>query len=124
MLAIAGVMALGLGIIGLYGVLSYVVSQRSREIGIRLALGAGNGRIRRMVMRELLIILAVGVAVGVPAALAVAQLTESQLFGVNSRDAGVTVSAVAALAIAAVVAGYFPARRATRVNPVEALRHD
>ena len=118
------ILATLMAMLGLYGVMAYSVTRRTREIGIRLALGAGNGRIRRMVMRELLIILAVGVAVGVPAALAVAQLTESQLFGVNSRDAGVTVSAVAALAIAAVVAGYFPARRATRVNPVEALRHD
>ena len=77
-----------------------------------------------MIMRELLKILAAGLAVGVPAALAMARLTESQLFGVKSRDGMVIASAVAALTIAAALAGYFPARRATRVNPVEALRHE
>jgi ABC-type antimicrobial peptide transport system permease subunit len=75
-------------------------------------------------MRELLVILAVGLAMGVPAALALARLTESQLFGVKSQDAMVIATAVSALALASLLAGYFPARRATRVNPVEALRHE
>ena len=75
-------------------------------------------------MRELLVILAVGLATGVPAALALARLTESQLFGVNSRDGMVIAAAVAALTLAALLAWYFPARRATRVNPVQALRYE
>lgn len=75
-----------------------------------------------MILRELLVILAAGLATGVPAAMALARLTESQLFGVSSRDGVVIAGAVAALSLAALLAGYFPARRATRVNPVEALR--
>jgi predicted permease len=118
------ILATLMAMLGLYGVMAHSVQRRTREIGVRLALGAGSGRIRRMIMSELLAILAAGLAIGVPGAMAMARLTESQLFGVKSRDAFVIASAVAALAMAAALAGYFPARRATRVNPVEALRHE
>jgi putative ABC transport system permease protein len=118
------ILATLMAMLGLYGVMAHSVQRRTREIGVRLALGAGAGRIRGMIMRELLTILAAGLAVGVPAALAMARLTESQLFGVKSRDGMVIAGAVAALTMAAALAGYFPARRATRVNPVEALRHE
>jgi predicted permease len=118
------ILATLMAMLGLYGVMAHSVQRRTREIGVRLALGAGVGRIRGMIMRELLMILAAGMAIGVPAALAMARLTESQLFGVKSRDGVVVAGAVAALTMAAALAGYFPARRATRVNPVDALRHE
>jgi predicted permease len=116
------VLATVLAMLGLYGVMAHSVTRRTREIGIRMALGAAPGRIRGMVMREMLWILAIGIAIGVPAAMALAQATESQLFGVKSRDLAVVVGAVVALSVTASIAGFLPARRASRVNPMIALR--
>ena len=89
-----------------------------------MALGAGPGRIRGMVMREMAWILLAGLAIGVPAALALAKVTESQLFGVKSRDVLVIAGAVAALSVTAALAGFLPARKASRVNPLTALRYE
>jgi ABC-type antimicrobial peptide transport system permease subunit len=120
--AIFALLATGLAMLGLYGVMSYSVAQRIREIGIRMALGAAAGRIRRMVLSEMLVILGIGTAVGIPLALAAARLASSQLYEVTAFDGPVLAGALAALTLAALAAGLLPARRATRVNPVEALR--
>lgn len=122
MLAIAGGMALLLGIVGIYGVISYSVSQRTREIGIRMALGAQHGMLRTMFVRHGLVLASIGVICGVGAAFALTRLMSSLLFEVSTVDP-ITYGAVAVLlAGAAALASYLPARRATAVDPVEALR--
>jgi putative ABC transport system permease protein len=122
--AVFAVLATALAMLGLYGVMAHSVTRRTREIGIRMALGAEPGRIRGMVMRELLWILIAGLAAGVPAAMLLAHFAESQLFGVKARDLMVVAGAVLALTVTAIAAGYLPARRASRVNPLEALRYE
>jgi putative ABC transport system permease protein len=122
MLGIAGGMALLLGIIGIYGVISYAVTQRTREIGIRMALGARPGELQRMFVRYGLILAGVGVAIGAGAAVALSRLMKSLLFEVSPLDP-VTYAAVAVVLVAsAVLASYLPARRAAAVDPLDALR--
>ncbi len=124
MLGIAGTMALALGVIGIYGVISYTVSQRKREIGIRLALGAQSADVMSMVLRQGATLAFVGVAIGVIAALALARLMTSLLFGVTAHDP-LTFATVAALLISvALFACYLPARRAMKVDPMVALRYE
>ena len=122
MLAIAGAMALVLGLIGIYGVISYAVSQRRREIGIRLALGARQAELRRMFVRSGLVLAAIGVAIGLTAAAGLMQLMKSLLFGISPLDPLTYLLVPAVLIGAAVLASYLPARRASAVDPVEALR--
>ena len=122
--AVFAVLATALAMLGLYGVMSNSVTRRTREIGIRMALGAGPRSIRGMVLRELGWILGIGLVTGVPAALVLARYTKSQLFGVEAFDAVVVAGAIAALAAAAAAAGYVPARRASRVSPLDALRYE
>ncbi len=122
--AVFAILATVLAMLGLYGVMAHSVARRTREIGIRMALGAQSGGIRRMVLREMLWILAVGLATGIPAALALSRLTESQLYGVKTYDAAVVAAAALALAATALAAAYLPARRASRVSPINALRHE
>jgi predicted permease len=122
MLGIAGVMAFALGIAGLYGVISYSVAQRTREIGIRIAIGAQRSAVRRLFVAEGVRLAAIGILCGTAAALGLMRLLGSLLFSVKPIDP-LTYAAVAlALATAAVIASYIPAMRATRVDPVEALR--
>ena len=124
MLGIAGVMAVTLGIIGIYGVISYAVSQRKREIGIRLALGAQQGDVLQMVLRHGAKMAVIGVAIGIGAALALTRLMTNLLFGVTPHDP-ITFAAVAALLIfVSLLACYIPARRAMRVDPMVALRYE
>jgi ABC-type antimicrobial peptide transport system permease subunit len=124
MLGIAGAMAMALGIIGIYGVISYTVSQRKREIGIRLALGAQSGDVVSMVLRLGAKLALVGVCIGVAAALGLARLMTSLLFGVTAHDP-LTFAAVVTLLIAvALLACYIPARRAMKVDPMVALRYE
>ena len=122
MLGIAGSMALVLGIIGIYGVISYAVSQRTREIGIRMALGEQRGRLRWMFVRSALVLTGCGLAIGLTAAAGLVGLMKSLLFGVSPLDPVTYVSVLVILAVSAAVASYLPARRAAAVNPVEALR--
>ncbi len=118
------VLATALAMLGLYGVMAHGVARRTREIGIRMALGAAPGRIRSMVMRDLGWILGFGLGLGVPAALASTRLIESRLFGVHGRDATIVCGATLLLALTAALAAWWPARRAARVNPLDALRYE
>jgi putative ABC transport system permease protein len=122
MLAIAGGMALLLGVAGIYGVISYTVSQRTREIGIRLALGARNEEVTGMFVRQGARLAAIGIACGLAAALALTRLMSSMLFDVSPLDPITYAGVSLGLAAAAVLASYLPALRATSVDPVEALR--
>src|SRR5262249_32537519 len=122
MLAIAGAMALVLSIIGIYGVIAYVVSQRAREIGIRMALGAQVGQVRTMFLRQGLLLSAVGLGVGFFAALALTRFMSSLLYGIRATDIATYVAAFAVILAAACLATYLPARRATTIDPVETLK--
>jgi putative ABC transport system permease protein len=122
MLGIAASMALTLGTIGIYGVISYAVSQRTREIGIRLALGAQKRELRWMFVRSALVLTSIGIAIGLGAGAALTQLMKSLLFGVSPIDPITYVAIPVLLAACAVLASYLPARRAAAVDPVEALR--
>jgi putative ABC transport system permease protein len=124
MLGIAGAMALALGIVGIYGVISYTVSQRKREIGIRLALGAQGGDVLQMVLKQGARTALLGVAIGIAVAFGMTRLMASLLFGVTAHDP-LTYFLVAALLMSiALLACYIPARRAMRVDPMVALRYE
>jgi predicted permease len=124
MLGIAGTMALTLGIIGIYGVMSYTVSQRKREIGIRLALGAQGGDVLKIVLRQGTKLALLGVVIGIAAALALTRLMTNLLFGVTAHDPLTFVAVAALLILVALLACYIPARRATLVDPIVALRYE
>ena len=119
-----GTLALLLSLVGLYGVMSFVVTQRTREIGIRLALGATKGSAIWLVLRDALVMIAAGTAIALPCVGALGRLVESQLFGVKPTDPLVIAAATAVLTAAALCAALIPAHRASTVNPVEALRFD
>jgi predicted permease len=124
MLAIAGSMALTIGVIGIYGVISYTVSQRTREIGIRLALGAQQGAITRMFVRHALMLAGIGAAIGLASALGLMQLMSSLLFGISPRDPLTYIVVPITLLMVAALASYLPARRAAAVDPANTLRAD
>jgi predicted permease len=119
-----GLLAIFLSAIGIYGLMSYVVSRRTNEIGIRMALGAERMHVRWLVMREVLMLVAAGIAIGVPAALLSSKLVASMLFGLSATDAASMLAAIAVMLAIAALAGYLPARRASRIDPMVALRYE
>ena len=122
LLAITSSMALLLGLVGIYAVLSYMLSQRTREIGIRMALGAQNSKLRQMFIIQVLVLVSAGLILGLGAAVALSRLMTSLLFGVTPLDPATYIAVSAILVATALVAGYLPARRVTRVDPMQALR--
>ena len=124
LLGIFAAMALVLAATGIFGVISYSVSRRTQEIGVRMAMGASRAAILRMVLRETLGLTVAGLAVGIPCSLAASRLVGNMLFGVPANDPATLAAVVATLAGSAVLAGYLPAQRAMRVDPMIALRHE
>jgi predicted permease len=119
-----GALATLLASIGLYGVMAFVVARRTKEIGVRLALGAMRGSVVWLVMREVLLLVGLGLAVGIPAALALGRFISAQLFGVKENDPWVAAMAVILLSLIAAIAGFVPAQRASRIDPLLALRYE
>jgi predicted permease len=122
--AVFGFLATLLAVIGLYGVMAYAVAQRTREVGIRMALGAARGHVIWMVMREVLLLVVIGVAAGVISSLMLTRVVQSQLFGLTPHDPFTLALATAALVFVACAAGYIPAWRASRLDPTVALRYE
>ena len=117
-----GALALVLSLIGLYGVMSFVVTRRTREIGIRLALGATGGSAIRLVLRDAAVMIAAGIAIALPCVAAFGKLVQSQLFGVTATDPATIAAAAMVLAAGAMAAAFLPAWRASNVSPTDALR--
>lgn len=122
--AVFGIIATILATVGLYGVMAYSVSRRTREIGIRMALGAFSTNVVRMVMREVLVLVGIGIAIGAVAAFGLTRFIEAQLYGLSATDPLTLASAILFLALVAGAAGYIPALRASRVHPIRALRYE
>jgi ABC-type antimicrobial peptide transport system permease subunit len=119
-----GVLALVLACVGIYGIMTYTVTQRTNEIGIRLALGAQRGRVRAMVLRETGWLAMFGVIAGIAIALGLGRLVKSMLYGLSPNDPISLTSAALLLLAIAIIAAWIPAARASRIEPMEALRHD
>ncbi len=119
-----GFVATLLASVGLYGVMAFVVAQRKKELGIRLALGAQPGFVIWLVMREVLLLLAIGLAIGIPAAMGLGQYVAAQLYGIQARDPLIATSTVLLLTIVSALAGLIPAQRASRTDPMLALRQE
>ena len=117
-----GLLATALAAVGLYGVMAFMVAQRTREIGVRMALGAAQGDVVWLVMREVLLLAGIGIAIGLPAAYGLTRFVKSQLYGIQPNDLTTIVLSVAGIALVALLSGYMPARRATLVDPIRALR--
>jgi len=119
-----GLVATVLAAIGLYGVMAFVVARRTKEIGLRMALGAPQRQVVWMVLRETLVLVAVGLGIGIPAALLLSRYVSTQLFGVKPTDVGAAAAALLILSLVAAAAGFLPARRASEIDPIKALRYE
>jgi predicted permease len=124
MLAVFAGVALVLAMVGLYGIMAFITAERTREIGVRMALGAQRADMLGLILRQSFTLVAIGIAVGVIAALAATRVMATLLYGVALTDAATYIGVVLLLALAALAASYFPARRAMKVDPMVALRHD
>ena len=122
--ALFGAIALFVAAIGLFGLMSYTVSRRTREIGIRMAMGAQRSEVLALVLRESMLLVVAGMAIGIAASLAAGRLVASQLFGLEHTDPATILSAIAVMVVVSATAGYLPARRAARVDPMIALRYE
>jgi predicted lysophospholipase L1 biosynthesis ABC-type transport system permease subunit len=119
-----GLLATLLASIGLYGVMAFVVARRRKELGVRLALGAQPAMLMWLVMKEVLVLLAIGLAIGVPSALALGQYVSSQLYGIEPSDPWIAGTTMALLTAVSAAAGLIPAHRASRIDPILALRYE
>ncbi|MBV8071157.1 MAG: ABC transporter permease [Acidobacteriaceae bacterium] len=119
-----GLLATLLAAIGLYGVMAFVVTRRTKEMGVRMALGANAGAVIWLVMREVVVLLAIGLAIGVPAALALGRFIATQLYGIKASDPEIAAFSMVTLVAVAAIAGLIPARRASRIDPILALRYE
>ena len=119
-----GLLATLLASVGLYGVMAFVVARRKKELGIRLALGAQPGLVIWLVMREVLVLLAIGLAIGIPAAMLLGRYVSSQLYGIQAHDPLIASSTTILLTLVSAAAGLIPAHRASRIDPILALRHE
>ena len=119
-----GLLATLLAGVGLYGVMAFVVARRTKELGVRMAFGARPGVVIWLVMKEVLLLLSIGLAIGVPAAFGLARFVAAQLYGVKASDPQIAVATMLALIAASTAAGLIPAYRASRIDPILALRYD
>jgi putative ABC transport system permease protein len=123
-MSLFALLALALAATGIYGVLSYLVAQRTREIGIRIALGATAGAVLKLILKQGAILILIGTTIGLAGAIALTPLIKTLLFGVSATDPATYALIALLLVVVALIASYIPARRATKVDPMVALRHD